>query len=454
MSTRQMKILLFVVIIMTVSSLVVAQNETFTSQYGLYEAFFLGTSSGVGGRALSMGSAYTAVADDYSASLWNPAGLTQLRRMELFLSMMHFQYSDEALSSQNSYTDETSKTKLNSIGFAFPIPTYRGSLVFAVGYNKVRNFDGGFLFKYLMDANTDTSFYQTYNELESGSMKNWVFSGAIEATENLSIGASLNIWRGNDDFQKIDHYDSEKNIHYFDRTFTLDINTTYKATNFTLGALYKIGALGRIAAKISTPMKLNSSEKWYENTKIYDNYDPDYADYSAYIDTSGTWEWDVETPYELSVGAAITLFPNFVIAADLNYKDWTQLVCKNVPPVGNKDSLNLFFKNGLRATNSINIGGEFTVPLINAQLRAGMIYRPSPFLVPDKVGNDVIYKNPPIDEDQKFVTLGAGILIDKQVKVDIAYVRGWWNQPTVKRYPGVNEKINTSQIFATMSIRF
>ncbi len=448
------KTIIFILALMTTVGLVKAQDENFQSQYGLYEAFFLGTSSGVGGRALSMGSAYTAVADDYSATLWNPAGLTQLRRMELFLSMLHFQYNDEATMSDLSTSDETSATKLNSIGFAFPIPTYRGSLVFAVGYNRIRNFEGGFLFKYLLAANTDSSYYQTYNEMEGGSLKNWVLSGAIEATENLSIGASLNIWRGNDDFQKIDLYDSERNLYYFDRTFTLDINTTYKATNFTLGALYKIGVLGRIAAKISTPMKLNSVEKWHENTKIFDNYDPQYADYSAYTDTSGSWEWDVETPYELGVGAAITLFPNFVLAADIKYKDWTQLRCKNVPPLGDLDSLNLYFKNGLRATSSINLGGEFTVPLINTQLRAGVIYQPTPFLVPQQVGNDVVYKKPATDEDQKFITLGAGILIDKQVKLDVAYVRGWWQQPTIKRYPNIDEKISTSQIFASMSIRF
>ncbi|HPT47104.1 MAG TPA: UPF0164 family protein, partial [Candidatus Rifleibacterium sp.] len=37
---------------------------------------------GVGARALGMGSAFTAVADDSTASFWNPAGLARLEKSE------------------------------------------------------------------------------------------------------------------------------------------------------------------------------------------------------------------------------------------------------------------------------------------------------------------------------------------------------------------------------------
>jgi len=201
---RLKAIFIFIIVI------IVANNG-----YGQNEAFFLGTSSGVGGRALSMGGAYSAIADDYSATMWNPAGLTQLRRMELFTSLTHLQYNNEASADNISKLDKTTKTKLNSIGFAFPIPTYRGSLVFAVGYNKVRDFDGGFTFMGFNPIDTIRA-YQSFNEIEEGSLNNWVFAGAIQVTPNLSLGASFNLWRGEDNYNWSLNDEDVLNIYTYD----------------------------------------------------------------------------------------------------------------------------------------------------------------------------------------------------------------------------------------------
>ena len=44
---------------------------------------------GVGSRGTAMGMAYTAVADDYSAVFFNPAGLTQVERANLTFQLTH-----------------------------------------------------------------------------------------------------------------------------------------------------------------------------------------------------------------------------------------------------------------------------------------------------------------------------------------------------------------------------
>lgn len=41
---------------------------------------------GVGARAISLGGAFTAVADDGSALFWNPAGMTQTKTSQVYLS--------------------------------------------------------------------------------------------------------------------------------------------------------------------------------------------------------------------------------------------------------------------------------------------------------------------------------------------------------------------------------
>jgi len=57
--------------------------STFNATAGKYAAEFLST--GVGARALGMGGAFVAVADDASATFWNPAGMTQLDAPQLLL---------------------------------------------------------------------------------------------------------------------------------------------------------------------------------------------------------------------------------------------------------------------------------------------------------------------------------------------------------------------------------
>lgn len=65
---------------------------------------------GVGARALGMGSAFVAVADDGTAAFWNPAGLAKLKRPEG--SFMH--------------ANLTLDRKYNFLSYAHPLPGDRG----------------------------------------------------------------------------------------------------------------------------------------------------------------------------------------------------------------------------------------------------------------------------------------------------------------------------------------
>lgn len=64
---------------------------------------------GIGARALGMGEAFSAVADDASAVYWNPAGLAQLGRQEAVL--MHAEHVEEI--------------HLEFLGYAFPLAPMR-----------------------------------------------------------------------------------------------------------------------------------------------------------------------------------------------------------------------------------------------------------------------------------------------------------------------------------------
>jgi hypothetical protein len=122
--------------------------------YGQSELPALGRTWGIGARATGMGGAFMSVADDYSATYYNPAGLALVRKMELFISMPMVQFESTTQFDAWESTADENFTKLNAIGFTLPIPTYRGSLVLAAGYNRIQNFDRACTFSWF---NPDTS---------------------------------------------------------------------------------------------------------------------------------------------------------------------------------------------------------------------------------------------------------------------------------------------------------
>lgn len=90
-----MKIALYSLMILLVI-LVVSYTDTFAADEGAHAAEFL--SHGIGARALGMGSAFVAVADDLTATYWNPAGLAKVKKNG-FSTM----YSDTFRTGEGSY---------------------------------------------------------------------------------------------------------------------------------------------------------------------------------------------------------------------------------------------------------------------------------------------------------------------------------------------------------------
>ncbi len=107
----------------------------FAPAYGAkYAGEFL--SLGVGGRALGMGGAFVGVADDVTASFWNPAGLAQLNRKEL--SFMHA---------------ETFGSLLNQDFVAFALPLMQENRRSALAFSLQRLGGGGVKIPEKIDTN-------------------------------------------------------------------------------------------------------------------------------------------------------------------------------------------------------------------------------------------------------------------------------------------------------------
>lgn len=467
------------------------------------EIFFIGEELGVGARAMSMGGAYVGISDDYTAMYWNPAGLGQLRRMEVNIGFAHNKFVNNANFLGNTTKAEDTFTRLNSIGITFPVPTYQGSLVFGVGYNKILDFDNRFKIygdnenwayyqtwfnnTYFDFENADGSFFfqdtdinnnmlQEQAVTEKGSKNHFSFAGAMEVQENFFLGATVNFISGKNDyymeFSETDEHelfstidtvlDTARNqsgdiiynefgdilidttVYYNNLDYWLfdqSVVTKMTAVNLKIGALYRFGDALRLGATIVTPTTFTMTETFTEDAVEY----LDDGDVITGDPVTNTIEYKVKEPYAFHFGASLKLL-NFLFSAGAEFKDWSNAQFLTAPPYGDESQvqINNRLEQDFKAVTKLRLGAEMYIPVVRAKVRAGYFTDPSPYR----------YTN--VRPDKEYLTAGASLMLDKQVMVDLGYMIGKWKKETTDALTNspANEDITMQKVVGTLSIRF
>ncbi len=417
---------------------------------------------GSSARALGMGNSYIGLSDDASAAFYNPAGFGLLKRMEFSGGLNYLNFDNNSTFFRNTTNYSNSSTKLNRISFAFPFPTTRGSLVFGVSYHSSKDFTSAVKFdgfnngtnslaRYLSLQNNDvpynlylsyplkdaqgtyikdtTNIFGNLNQsgtiLSSGSVDNWTFSGAIEVSKNLFIGANLNIITGNYDNNNDYYEDDTKNVYQGEtspgdvetkdfRTFYLNkkLNWDISGWDAKIGALYQFRNFARFGATIQFPKTYSIKEKF----DVFGRSEFGTAQSFTYS-ANDQVEYDITTPFELAGGASVNV-RGFIFSGQATILDYTQTKFGNA---GNGldqraiDDINTNIKDQLRAVVNYNLGVEYTIPRIGLRLRGGYFIQPS------------AYQGDPSEFDKKYVTAGFGFLTEETIGIDFAYAHGWWN---------------------------
>ncbi|MFH1726351.1 MAG: PorV/PorQ family protein [Elusimicrobiota bacterium] len=150
------------------SALLVPAPEVLAGQSGGQPGAFL--QFGVGARALGMGGAFYAIADDATAAYWNPAGLAYLQRKEI-TTMQAALFED---------------TQYTYIGYAHPTAT-KGT--FALGVTQLAS-DGFEKVDAVFDPSTGQPTSITQSGTFSDEKRAIALSWGREATETMSFGLS------------------------------------------------------------------------------------------------------------------------------------------------------------------------------------------------------------------------------------------------------------------------
>ncbi len=456
-----------------------AQNENDALRLG-YPG--LGSSA----RALGMGNAYIGLSDDAGAAFFNPAGWGFVKKLEFTGGLSYDTYANNT-TFLNQYSDySNSATRLNNLSFALPFPTIRGSLVFAVSYHTTKDFTGALKFNGYNGGNTsmiqnlnnnysnipydlyltDTSFNTIINGrlnqsgsiLESGSLNNWTFSGAIEAYKNLYIGLNLNFISGsynsNNDYYEDDTKGVYANVEtdpgnpdtYGFQTFYLNrvLNWDLSGWDAKFGVMYQIQNSARLGLTVQFPKTYTVKENFTVNGNALfaSGFNPQLvsSDYSDQV------QYDIVTPFELGAGFSANI-ASLIVSGQATIIDYSQLKFANADGLSATyvAEQNKNIKDLLQSVINYNVGAEYTIPVIGLRLRAGYFVEPSAF------------QGDPTNFNKQYVTGGVGYLAGNAVGIDLAYAHGWWQ--TYGDNYGVDksrtyQKITDDRVILSMTYRF
>ncbi len=400
------------------------------------EEMAIGNTFGVGARTMGMGGASLALADDFTALYWNPAGMAQIQKFEMFSSLSHsIEVADtyfigDAMKTGTSY----SQTRLNSIGFVYPFLTRQGGFAVALGYNRSQNFDNRTAIQGVDPSNGTEFSGLAIDEINanSGGIGIWSFGTSVYISKRILIGGSLDFWQGNSlnelDVVATDIAGIDQELARF--RYQDEIDREYSGIGGRVGLLAHLTDKINFGLTVVSPVELGVDEQWYQSTSAV------YDDEEETNDTvSGVQAFDIERPFEIGMGIAVKLFnKQLILAGDVQFTDWTQT---RYDPSPAEDIPEDNFERFYATTFQTRFGVEYQIPIIATHIRLGYLRDPIPL------------RDTQVDTHD-FLTAGVGKIFEDSLKLDVTYVLGGWAQ----QRNDVKTEWNIHRVFVSAAYRF
>ena len=399
------------------------------------EEIAIGNTFGLGAMTMGMGGASLAVADDFTSLYWNPAGLAQIRKFELYGSLSHSeQRVDTKFTRGRSAEVDSSKTRPNSIGLVYPLYTTRGGIAFALGYNRPQNFDSTVAIRGL-DPSSDSVFSGLdVDEMtsNSGGIGIWSFGTGVFISDSILLGGSIDFWHGSSlnelDSAAADINNIDPEIDSF--AFQDSVDRVYSGLGGRVGVLAFAGENVTLGGTVTLPVDLEVSEVWEQVTIV--EFDDGEGDVEG---DDGSILFDIERPFEFGGGVAIKLLEKRLrLAGDVQFTDWTQTEYDPLPAEDAQNNFSRYYDS----TIQVRVGAEYRIPVIETSVRVGYFRDPIPF------------QDREIDSDRDFLTIGVGKIFDQIIKIDIAYMRGSWEQSSNL----LTESQTSNRVFVSAGYRY
>lgn len=379
---------------------------------------------GSGARALGLGGAFIAVADDATAASWNPGGLTQLEKPEIsvvgsFLSIQ--QDFDPGTTGLLSLDDESvSSGDLNYASVAYPFRVFGKNLVAALNYQQKYDFHMKLDFDQIIEDPVVEFIDKKSVAFKSrGGVIALTPAISMQVTPKLSIGVAVNYYTdeyfGNFAWKETIRVRSESSISGNVTSRSSDQDETFK--NFQ-------------AINVTAGMLLDVWEKEDKRLTFGAVYHSSYtADIDHVIDelevrtdSTGTTvrsrhvkeQLEVDYPESIGVGLGFRYSDALSFSLDLTWTDWSAFQQEDEQGNKSRPLGPVSTDRHIDDTYAVRFGTEYLIfrQKMIIPVRGGLFYDPRPSL----------------DEptDVYGFSVGSGITF-KRFSIDGAYQFRWAN---------------------------
>jgi long-subunit fatty acid transport protein len=402
---------------------------------------------GSGARAAGMGNAFVAIADDATAASWNPAGLVQLERPELSIVGAYTFTAEDFRAWHDPMFDgwqEFNQPELNYLSAALPLPFLilgRNAVVslnYQRRYDFTRNFDVDFRDRALLAPPIGLLVRQTSKMSfdQEGALSAISPAFAIELTNTLSIGATLNLWRStflNDNrWEQTTRIDSRTFVGgslSLSRGYSKETYEDFRGENLTLGLLWNVRPRWNIGLRYDSA---------FTGEADYESFDREFRiglanPIAPLVNFDANREQrKIRFPDTWAAGVAWRKNDRLTLSLDVSRTDWNDLYVKDAR--GRKFSLvdGALLQNPLQRVHfdptwNVRFGGEYVfvprTPKVRLpylwSLRGGLSYEEEP--ASNRNTRDPFVQGN--GEPDRFygVSLGVGVQAWQRVNFDFAY---------------------------------
>ena len=340
---------------------------------------------GSGARALGMGGAFIAVADDATAASWNPGGLVQLETPEIsVVGAFNHRTEDTNYEAfpEASGPQGVSTWDLNYLSGAYPFPLFDHNAVVSLNYQQLYDFSKKVRFSTRDD---DPPFIRDnqYEFEQEGSLYAISPAFALQISSSLSVGVTLNVWENAlfDNEWKLKRNQtgsgSFMGIPFFS---TEDLTETYKFSGFNcnIGIMWDINSTFTLGAVFKSPFGADLKHDYRSYRTVVYPTDPENNKNEALSFSNNE---TLDMPMSYGVGLSARLSDALTLALDIYRTEWGDYVLhaadgRHLSPITGRSEN----ESDVNATTQVRVGSEYLIigEEMVIPIRAGLFYDPEP----------------------------------------------------------------------------